>query len=118
MPSHSNALNITYNFLFDLLLAYQTLPDVVLVKGGLGTYMIILQLKMVFGFVLLLLEHVSLTLNESQAIQLVHVVLHQAFYFNQCFINRSLVFRCANDICSEGTLGFICAMDSTSPYLG
>ena len=98
MPSHSNALNITYNFLFDLLLAHQTSPNVVLVKGGLGAYMIVLQSKIVFGFALLLLERVPLALNESQTIQLLRAVLRQAFHLNQCFVDWTLVLRCANDI--------------------
>src|SRR6266851_2804339 len=91
MQFHNNAATITYNFLFDLLLTHQTSPDVILVKGGLGAYMIVLQAKIVFGFTLLLLERVPLTLNESQAIQPFRAVLRQAFHFNERFINRSLV---------------------------
>ena len=88
----------TYDFLLDLFLADKTPPDIVLVKGGLCAYMVVLQTQVIFSFVPLFLERVLLALNKSQAIQLFRAILGQALHFDERFVNWSLILRGTYDV--------------------
>ena len=81
----------TYYFLLNLLFADKTPPDIVLVKGGLCAYMVVLQTQVVFSFALLLLERVPLAFNKSQAIQLFRTILGQALHIDERFVNWPLI---------------------------
>jgi hypothetical protein len=53
--------------------------------------MVVLQAQVVFGFALLFLKRVPLTLNKSQAIQLFCAVLRQALHIDERFVNWPLI---------------------------